>query len=186
MQSEITPEYLSSQGRYVKFPNRFWLKVKKTDSCWLWTGGKTTFGYGVIGIGEDGNYKNIGAHVASWIMHRGRVPKGMCVLHNCPGGDNPACVNPEHLWVGTKKQNTQDMVKKGRGVWGNTFGERHAFAKLNEATVREIRRLYAERPKPIKKGSKGYAVLAREFGVSETLIKFVVTKKLWKRFRTSE
>lgn len=184
MQNEITAEYLQSQGRYEKFPSRFWKKVVKTDSCWLWTAAKTNFGYGIIGIGERWHYRPIGAHVASWVMNYGSVPKGLCVLHNCPGGDNPACVNPAHLWVGTKKQNSQDMVAKGRGNWGNTFGERHPCAKLDERTVRRIRKLYAERPKPQKKGAKGYAKMAREFGVTDALIKHIITGKIWKRFRT--
>lgn len=180
MQNEITAEYLQSQGRYEKFPSRFWKKVVKTDSCWLWTGSKTVFGYGVIGIGKHYGYKNLGAHVASWILHNGQIPKGLCVLHNCPGGDNPACVNPAHLWIGTKKQNTNDMVKKGRGVFGNTFGERNSHSKLTEDDVRKIRKLYAERPMPRKKGGKGYARMAREFGVTDTLIKFIVTRRIWK------
>ena len=86
---------------------RFWEKVLKTESCWIWVGCKQS-GYGFIfGVG--------GAHRAAWKLLRGEIPDGMEVLHNCPGGDNPACVNPAHLWLGTHADNMRDMKEKGRG-----------------------------------------------------------------------
>jgi hypothetical protein len=181
MQSEITPAFLNSQANYGKFAERFWRRVVKTDSCWLWTGSKTGYGYGLASVSLGSRRVALGAHSASWIMHNGPIPEGLCVLHNCPGGDNPACVNPDHLWLGTKKQNTHDMMSKGRMVIGRRYrGEDSVAAKLTEGTVRKIRIVYSECPKPRKKGGKGYARLGREFGLSDTLIKFIVTRKIWK------
>lgn len=102
---------------------RFWEKVQKTDSCWPWTGFLNHFGYGNISSG--GRYgRPIRAHRVSWELHNGPIPDGLFVLHNCPSGDNPACVNPAHLWLGTKLQNSRDMMAKGR--WWHPVNERES------------------------------------------------------------
>ena len=82
------------------------------DACWMWTGALAGRGYGKLR--DVGVRRLLYAHRVSWEVTNGPVPDGFCVLHQC---DNPACVNPSHLWVGTKKDNTQDMVRKGRGVF---------------------------------------------------------------------
>jgi hypothetical protein len=87
---------------------RFWKHVNKTESCWLWTGGLSQ-GYGAFHI----NRKKQDAHRLAWIFTHGSIPDGLCVLHNCPGGDNRACCNPAHLWLGTKLDNNRDMIAKG-------------------------------------------------------------------------
>lgn len=84
---------------------------KKTD-CWEYQGGKNNIGYGMI---RD-ELKMRTTHRVSYEEHKGPIPKGMCVCHTC---DNPICCNPDHLWLGTRKQNTQDMIDKGRN---NYFG----------------------------------------------------------------
>ena len=95
---------------------RFWEKVDRSggpDSCWLWLAHTNPKGYGRFAVGgRDGGQE--GAHRASWRLHHGEIPPGMRVLHNCPAGDNPTCVNPAHLWLGTDKDNMDDMVAKGR------------------------------------------------------------------------
>jgi hypothetical protein len=88
---------------------RFESKVERiTESgCWLWTGSTTYFGYGQI---RSNNRLSV-AHRVAYELYVGQIPDGLCVLHRC---DVPACANPGHLFVGSKKDNTQDMIKKGR------------------------------------------------------------------------
>ncbi len=90
---------------------RFWRFVEKTETCWLWHGGNDgKMGYGTMQF----NGKKTVAHRISWEMANGPIPDGLWVLHNCPGGDNPACVNPAHLFLGTRADNMRDAHQKGR------------------------------------------------------------------------
>lgn len=87
--------------------DRFWAKVAKGDDCWLWTGAVAGYpgnDYGAFNKGK--------AHRFSWELHRGPIPAGLFVLHKC---DVTRCVRPDHLFLGTQKDNMQDMVAKGRG-----------------------------------------------------------------------
>lgn len=91
---------------------RFWARVKKSDGCWEWTGGVDTPGYGMLRIpGPRTSHKKVRASRYSWELHNGPIPEGMCILHKC---DNPACVNPDHLWIGTQSENMLDMHSKKR------------------------------------------------------------------------
>jgi hypothetical protein len=118
-------------------PERFWPKVDKTGECWLWMAGKTADGYGVIGAGGRAG-RDLLAHRVAWELTNGPIPVDTWVLHNCPGGDNPSCVNPAHLYLGTRLENTRDAVSKGQ----IPQGERHWMAKITDAQALEIRSLH--------------------------------------------
>lgn len=137
---------------------RFWEKVDKPAgpaACWLWTGYKDSKGYGRITIDK----KPFLAHRFSYKLHKGPIPKGLFVCHHC---DVPACVNPEHLFVGTQFDNMQDMTAKGRRV-GNI--------KLTSDQVCEIRERVANGETQIS--------LAKEFGIDRSTISKVVNRKRW-------
>lgn len=97
----------------ITIEERFWLRVMKTDTCWIWNGWSGNKNYGRMSIYDKGKMKNIPtlAHRVSWELHNGKIPHGIHVLHKC---DNPPCVNPDHLFLGTHKDNMMDMSKKGR------------------------------------------------------------------------
>lgn len=110
------------------------------------------------------------AHVYSWQLHYGEIQDSLHVLHHC---DNPECVRPEHLFLGTQKDNSDDMIRKGRDR--KACGEENVNAKLTDAAVRDIRRRYV-------RGSArlGQVALAQEYGVSQLLISLVVRGKVWR------
>ena len=112
---------------------RFWGKVDKRslDECWPWMAYRNSGGYGKIKV--DG--KCLSAHRISWILHFGPIPKGMCVLHHC---DNPSCMNPYHLFIGSPADNAADRGAKGRG--NQPRGEKKAGVKLTEEKVHMIRK----------------------------------------------
>lgn len=117
----------------------------------------------------SGRYKLLRAHRAAYELFVGPIPVGMWVLHRC---DNPPCVNPHHLFLGTNTDNVHDMIAKGR----NRTGESHTNAKLTESDVNEIRRIY-------ERGDmeRGARPLARKYGVSSTAISNIVQGRVWTR-----
>jgi hypothetical protein len=147
---------------------RFWDKVLIGDGCWEWTGYRRG-GYGHI---NEGGWpcKTLRASRVMWELMRGPIPAGMCVCHNCPGGDNPGCVRPEHMFLGTHKDNMQDMFKKGMRV--AAVGESCATAKLSSQQVRVLRRAH----------QMGVSCLfmSKLFKVSHTTVNSAVHRKTWK------
>ena len=157
---------------------RFWEKVRTAEDCLIWIGGATTAGYGLVGW--DGG--RIYTHRLSWVIHFGPVPEGLSVLHDCPGGDNPSCNDPEHLWTGTQKDNMRDCSNKGRMVaqakpYLMSKGEHRYNAKLNNEAVLHI--LSLPDPPPGKIESFLQAV-ADNYGVGSTTIRNVRSGKGWK------
>lgn len=161
------------------------------SGCWLWTGAADRHGYGRMSVKRDGRWRQLGAHQVSWETYRGERG-GLCVLHRC---DNPACVNPDHLFLGTMSDNSRDMVRKGRNgavtkpgsMKGNRGwpercpdrwlatrprGERNGHAKLTWDQVCEIRRLHTERRLSQRK-------MAAMFSVSKGSIQQIVEGRCW-------
>ncbi len=176
----ITPEFLRIHQCSSTLPWRFISKVTKTDSCWLWTAAKDR-GYGVFGRGPHGSVP-IKAHVASWLMHFGEIPKETpCVLHNCPGGDNPSCVRPQHLWLGTHADNARDTNSKGRMVYPpHVPGEKSPCAKLTWSQRDEILRLYAMCSKTRHRGEYSSEAIGTRFGVTGGTVRHIVRGLIWK------
>lgn len=143
--------------------DRFWAKVDQSGDCWIWTAAKLGNGYGQF---KARSYHVVTTHRLSYEMAKGPIPDGMFVCHTC---DNPSCVNPEHLFVGTPKDNVQDMVSKGRAKPGPPLrGGANGNATLSEETVRQIRAL------PLS-----YRALSARFGVSKSQIARIKTGVAW-------
>lgn len=146
---------------------RFWAKIDRRgpDDCWEWTAGnRGKGGYGRFSMGRAN--KPIRAHRFSWELFYGPIPTGMDVLHRC---DNPLCVNPRHLFLGTNLDNVRDMHAKNR----HSHGEGHGQAKLTDAKVRKIRELR-------KLPGNSYERLAKRFRVSVICIWKVCVGETWK------
>jgi len=172
MHSLITPRWMIEQGFSGSFARRFWKRVQITDTCWVWVGAKNEKGYGKINQGPVGGHSKR-AHVVSWMLHRGPIPEGLCVCHNCPGGDNPACVNPNHLWTGTNYQNRRDSVLKGT----NNRGSKNGSSKLTESIVLDIRRRAASGEKQ--------RLIAHDLKMSESTISSIVHRVRWSWLKDS-
>ncbi len=153
---------------------RFWQKVNQDGPiplhrpeigpCWVWTAALGNWGYGVIGFGR----RLVKAHRASWELHYGPIPVGLKVLHHC---DNPPCVRPDHLFIGTLTDNSRDMVSKGRRFVPR--GEQAALAKLTADQVRQIRAIYVPYV-------MGYQRVANRFGVAKSTIMIIIQGKTWR------
>jgi hypothetical protein len=156
-----------TMGRQPKpLAERLMAKVTKDrGGCWLWTGDRNSWGYGRIGEGGRGKrQKLILVHRASYEVHVGPIPKGAHVLHRC---DVPACVNPEHLFLGSLSDNVQDCLAKGRHV--ALKGENNPRSKLTRETVAAIRT-----------SKLTVSELARQHGVSRRAISFALKSETWK------
>jgi hypothetical protein len=144
---------------------RFWEKiVKEENGCWTWTGTKSG-GYGAL----YRSGKTVKTHRFSYELHKGNIPSGICVCHSC---DNPCCCNPDHLFLGTFKENNQDRAKKGRSRGVFQRGEDHPNSKLTKEKVRSIREVYSS-------GSISQRKLAKAFDVNQSTIRNILKGRIW-------
>jgi hypothetical protein len=148
---------------------RFWAKVDKSGECWEWTAGLNKDGYGLFRL----NGKTVSSHRYSYILHHPLTidlweHREICVCHKC---DNPKCVNPEHLFLGSMLDNSKDMLSKGRG--NQPKGEKNHGAILTETQVREIRTRYAN-------GGIWQYKLAEEYGICKMSIARIIRRETWK------
>lgn len=137
------------------------------SGCWLWMNAtqsraKPSHGYGAIRISG----KTVRAHRVSYEAHKGEIPDGMCVLHRC---DNPSCVNPDHLFLGTMADNNNDRDNKGRTKTNPRHGEEHGMVKLTPEQVLEIRQ------SPLKQRDT-----AKQYGVHQAQVHRIKSRKSWK------
>lgn len=159
----VNPDHLVSGDEA-----RFWAKVQKLPSdCWIWTASHDKNMYGKFCVSANGKCFDIRAHQYSWQLYTGRpVPAGIQLCHTC---DHPYCVNPNHLFLGTSQDNTQDKVNKNR----QAKGELHGMHKLTEAQVKEIHQLY-------QTGNYTQKELADQFHVVKSVIGDIIHKKIWR------
>jgi hypothetical protein len=142
-------------------PNDVFLdRIEKTNSCWLWKGTKNSYGYGIFLLPGE---KPVRAHRYSYEFHKGPIPDGLVVLHSC---DNPLCVNPDHLSIGTRGDNNRDAKRKRR----NAHGEKNGQSKLTAEMVAAI--LSSNEPQ---------ITLAKRYGVGQGNISRIKNNHLWKR-----
>ena len=146
-------------GQRRPLAERFWAKVEKTETCWSWTGAETKDGYGQLRRGGRANR-------CSWELHFGPIPAGMRILHTC---DNPSCVRPDHLFLGTDADNGADCRAKMR----HAYGERSGTAKLTETIVISIRAEYAA-------GGTSRRKLAEKYHISSGAIQSITNCKTWR------
>lgn len=150
----------------VKRPleERFWEKVEKTDGCWIWKSGVNHSGYGKFTL--DGKNRSLPAHRVAWMITHGEMPKSsVYVLHIC---DKPLCVNPDHLFLGTAKDNALDALKKGR------MNPKPYCQKLTLEQVLEIRQRYSL--------GESYSKIAEAYSIDKTNVACIVKHKTWKDY----
>lgn len=150
-------------SRDLSDDQRFHFYIEKSadaDKCWPWKGTVGQHGYGIFRL----RGKNVRAHRHSYLLHKGDVPDDLLVCHSC---DNTICVNPSHLFLGTSKDNTADMIAKGRGK-RLAYGEDNPSCKLSDEQLQQIRTLAQ---------TANMTRIAKIYGVSRSLISIVVSGK---------
>lgn len=141
------------------------IQINPETECWEWTAGLTTDGYGKFNVGGQ----TMRAHRFSWFLYRGDIPDNLIIRHKC---DNPKCVNPTHMELGTISDNVQDRVSRGRGA----NGERNGSSKLTENDIHAIRNMFLD----------GYnnSQIAKHFGVDGSAISQIRRGLKWKFIKT--
>lgn len=151
---------------------RFWRMVRRDESCWTWTSARNKSGHGRFAVWRHNHMTNLYAHRVSWQIHFGMIPDGLYICHRC---DNPPCVRPDHLFMGTQTDNMHDAARKGRTAAPASAnplryprGARHWNARLSEDQVRSIRA-----------SQESNRTLARRFGVSEGTVRRARSHEGW-------
>lgn len=155
----------NNKGQFIKIKpeQRFWDKVEKTKNCWNWIGKiRSTDGYGVLSIDS----KERRSHRLSWEMMNGKIPEGHVICHSC---DNPKCVRPSHLFLGTQAENLTDMRNKGRNRF-SFKGSKHPHAKFSEREINVIRGIYLTQ-------NITQSEIARRFNTSQQSINRIINRK---------
>ena len=159
----------AGKKNHAPLEERFWRNVEKTDGCWFWKGTKESNAYGIIQTGGKGA-KSVTAHRLSYMMHHGEIPDGYVIMHSC---DNPSCVNPDHLSVGTYQENAMDAISKGRHARVAPVGAGNGKAVLNDDKVRYIR----------ASSGVSHVNLAKELGVSISCVRGVRSGRTWRHVK---
>lgn len=145
---------------HERFDTKYYVNTQ--IGCWEWTGAKMPTGRGELGFKDiDGKWRYKYAYRVSYELYRGPIPNGMLVCHTC---DNPSCVNPHHLFLGSVQDNASDMVKKGR----STKGEKNPQAKLTRLLAEEIRQMPGTQQ-----------AIANQYGVSRELVGQIKRGLIW-------
>lgn len=160
---------MTNEQKFERLKKSFEKHVIRQEGCWSWKGPIDKGGYSVMSCRpEIGSNKG---HKASWLIYHGEIPKYMYICHKC---DNPICTNPDHLWIGTSKQNNDDKISKGRARYilpPHKIGSENGSSKLTEDQVKQIKML-------ISSGRSCYGI-GKEFNVSKTTILRIKNGKNW-------
>ena len=147
---------------YVLFVQK--IKINQINGCWEWTGYRSPKGYGKF-VFDGGSL----AHRFSYLLYKGGIPEGMQVCHTC---DNPSCVSPDHLWLGTNRENQMDCIKKGRAFRNSPKGSHNGLSKITEKDVRKIR--------DMRKNGVSKPKIAKLFNITSSNVYYIVSKRTWK------
>jgi len=159
-------KYMTKHGKSIKERLYLYININSKDDCWEWVGYKRKDGYGEITIDK----KTFRSHRLIYIDTYGSIPEGMCICHSC---DNPSCCNPNHLFMGTHVDNMKDCRNKCRTGGGSRPGEECGKHKFTNEEILDIRKKY-------KTGLYSQRNLAKEYNMSQTNIKDIINRKIWR------